>query len=106
MLHTGSQADRVMICRECGKTFYFSAAGQEFFQEQGFKEAPKRCRSCRGKRREERRVGNGQTPHATGQFPATCWSCQKQVMVPFKPAPGRPVYCRVCYNTQKRQGLV
>jgi CxxC-x17-CxxC domain-containing protein len=93
-----------MVCRECGKTFYFSAAGQEFFQEQGFSEAPKRCRACREKRREERRSGNSQNGSG-GRFPAICWSCQRHVMVPFKPAPGHPVYCRVCYGTQKRHGL-
>ena len=105
MLHTGPKSDQVMVCRECGKTFIFSAAGQEFFAEQGFREPPKRCKSCRERRRETRQsTGTGSSQN--GHHPATCWQCQKPVMVPFKPAPGRPVYCRVCYNTQKRQGLI
>lgn len=98
MYQTGSRTDQVVVCRDCGKTFIFPAGGQEFNQIQDTREAPKRCRTCRDKnRREVGRTGDG-------QHPAICWSCQKSVMVPFKPAPGRPVYCRVCYTTQKRQG--
>ncbi len=28
---------------------------------------------------------------------ATCADCGKATQVPFKPSPGRPVYCRDCY---------
>ena len=105
MMRTGTNTDQVLVCRQCGKTFIFSAAGQEFFAERGFRERPKRCKTCREQRQKQRQsAGNGHT--ATGRFPATCWSCQKQVEVPFKPAPGRPVYCRICYTTQKRNGRV
>lgn len=90
------KADQVMVCRDCGKTFIFSQGGQEFVAVP--KDPPKRCRACREKAKQE------PNRHADGQHPAICWSCQKSVLVPFKPAPGRPVYCRVCYTTQKRQG--
>jgi CxxC-x17-CxxC domain-containing protein len=90
--------DQVLVCRDCGKTFIFSLGGQELGPADSLREAPKRCRACRDKSRKEgARMGDG-------QHPAICWSCQKPVLVPFKPAPGRPVYCRVCYTTQKRQG--
>jgi CxxC-x17-CxxC domain-containing protein len=96
MQQASFKADQVLVCRDCGKTFIFSYGGQEFVAEP--KEAPKRCRACREKSRQHA----GRTHD--GQHPAICWSCQKSVLVPFKPAPGRPVYCRVCYTTQKRQG--
>ncbi len=96
MQEASFKEDQVLVCRDCGKTFIFSTGGQELVALP--KEAPKRCRACREK---SRREGHRQMD---GQHPATCWSCQKSVMVPFKPAPGRPVYCRVCYTTQKRQG--
>lgn len=35
-------------------------------------------------------------------FPATCASCGKQTTVPFRPVEGRPVYCRDCFQSQKR----
>ncbi|RLI96539.1 MAG: hypothetical protein DRO99_04290 [Candidatus Aenigmatarchaeota archaeon] len=33
---------------------------------------------------------------------ATCSECGKECEVPFKPAEGRPVYCRDCYAKKKR----
>jgi CxxC-x17-CxxC domain-containing protein len=96
MQQASFKADQVLVCRDCGKTFIFSYGGQELVAEP--KEPPRRCRACRDKGRQQgHRSGDG-------QHPAICWSCQKSVMVPFKPVPGRPVYCRVCYTTQKRQG--
>ncbi len=35
-------------------------------------------------------------------FPATCAACGKQTTVPFRPVEGRPVYCRDCFQAQKR----
>ena len=33
---------------------------------------------------------------------ATCAECGKECEVPFKPAEGRPVYCKDCYQKKKR----
>ncbi len=33
---------------------------------------------------------------------ATCADCGKECEVPFKPAEGRPVYCRDCYQKHKK----
>jgi len=30
-------------------------------------------------------------------FDAVCSDCKKETKVPFKPAEGKPVYCRDCY---------
>ncbi len=30
-------------------------------------------------------------------FDTTCSDCGKATQVPFKPTPGKPVYCRDCY---------
>lgn len=32
---------------------------------------------------------------------ATCTECGKETEVPFKPAEGRPVFCRDCYMKRK-----
>lgn len=42
---------------------------------------------------------NGQgvsTLGGLGKFPVVCSSCKKESTVPFKPEPGRPVYCKEC----------
>jgi CxxC-x17-CxxC domain-containing protein len=36
-------------------------------------------------------------------YKAVCSDCGKECEVPFKPAEGRPVYCRDCYPKHKRQ---
>ena len=33
---------------------------------------------------------------------AVCSECGKETEVPFKPTPGKPVYCRECYRSKKR----
>ncbi len=34
---------------------------------------------------------------------ATCSECGQECEVPFKPADGKPVYCRDCYRNKKPQ---
>ena len=31
-------------------------------------------------------------------FEITCSDCGKPAMVPFKPTPGKPAYCRICFS--------
>lgn len=38
---------------------------------------------------------------AMEKFKAVCSICQKETMVPFKPEPGRPVYCKDCIAKMK-----
>jgi CxxC-x17-CxxC domain-containing protein len=35
-------------------------------------------------------------------YTVTCSSCGNETQVPFKPAEGRPVYCRDCYMEQRK----
>lgn len=37
----------------------------------------------------------------SNMHPATCVNCNKEVMVPFKPQEGKPVYCKECLNKVK-----
>ena len=34
---------------------------------------------------------------------ATCSDCGEECEVPFKPADGRPVYCRDCYQKHRKE---
>lgn len=34
-------------------------------------------------------------------FSATCSECGKETEVPFNPTPGKPVYCRECFQSRK-----
>lgn len=77
--------EKLLICEKCGKEFLFTSGEQEFYEEKGFKNPPKRCKDCRraGMRR----------PMYTG----VCAACGKEALVPFKPADHKPVFCSECY---------
>lgn len=93
--------DKVLVCRDCGKEFLFSAGEQAFYAEKGFQNEPTRCRNCRAARKGG---GPGSMPTesqgARPLFAAVCSECGKETQVPFKPTAGKPVYCRECF--QKR----
>ena len=91
--------DKSLECSDCGVTFTHSAEDQEFFQNKGFTNEPKRCPECRQKRKSERGGGSSYGSGATRQmYPVVCADCGKQTEVPFEPRGDKPVYCRDCYR--------
>ena len=96
--------DKTLTCADCGQEFTFSADDQEFYSTRGFSE-PKRCRSCRALRRNEREGGGGgeggfsRGPRVERElFDVVCSSCGQPTKVPFQPRGDRPVYCRDCFE--------
>jgi CxxC-x17-CxxC domain-containing protein len=110
--------DRPLQCIDCKNEFIFSAGEQEFYERKGFREIPKRCKPCRDARKARRgdsgpnagsngngdAHGNGGGRGAREMFDATCAACGAPARVPFRPASGRPVYCRECYSSRQGQG--
>lgn len=94
--------DITLTCCDCGAEFVFTASEQEFYEEKGFTNAPRRCRACRQARKQ--RNGGAQPRYERPQremFPAVCAECGKETMVPFKPSNDRPIYCRECFQAHK-----
>jgi len=91
--------DKTLICNDCGKEFIFSASEQEFYEEKGFQNEPKRCPDCRAARKQKL---NG----PKDMHDAICANCGKETKVPFRPSMDRPVYCRECYNQMKDEGKI
>jgi len=94
--------DKTLECVECGASFTFTAAEQEFFDNKGFTNEPKRCPNCRQARKEQRRGSQGGYGRRE-MYSAVCASCGKDCEVPFEPREGRPVYCSDCYAKMKNQ---
>lgn len=46
--------DKKIVCKDCGKTFFFTVRDQEFYKEKGFTNEPVRCKDCRIARKEKR----------------------------------------------------
>ena len=46
--------DKTIVCADCGQEFIFTVREQEFYEEKGFNNEPKRCIDCRDKKKAER----------------------------------------------------
>ncbi|HEV2072924.1 MAG TPA: zinc-ribbon domain containing protein [Thermomicrobiales bacterium] len=50
------------------------------------------------------RSGGGGGGYSSGPrtlYPAVCSECGKETEVPFNPTPGKPVFCRECFQSRK-----
>ena len=47
---------RILVCVECREEFVFTAQAQEYFEEKGYNQSPKRCKICHSKYKRERKV--------------------------------------------------
>ncbi len=74
--------DKILVCKECGNEFTFTAGEQEFYAERGFQNEPQRPREY---------------------FTATCAACGGEARVPFEPKSDRPVYCSECFAKMREQ---
>lgn len=79
--------DKILICRECGREFLFTAAEQEFYEAKGFSRAPRRCKECRRSSGAKKQLYKG-----------VCAACGREAQVPFPLTPERLIYCRDCYS--------
>ncbi|HEY0795405.1 MAG TPA: zinc-ribbon domain containing protein [Acidisarcina sp.] len=85
--------DRSLKCADCGGEFVFTAGEQLFFHDKQFKNDPKRCKHCKGKR------STGAAVRAETR--TLCSECKAETTVPFKPTQGRPVLCRHCFQRRR-----
>ncbi len=92
--------DKVLKCSECGAEFVFTAGEQMFFADKGFKNEPKRCKTCKSQRAQT----SGSAHYHRTETRTTCSQCGKETTVPFKPTQGRPVYCRECFQQRRSLG--
>ncbi len=46
--------DKTITCADCGQGFTFTASEQAFYAEKGFSDSPKRCKTCRQTRKQQR----------------------------------------------------
>ncbi len=106
-------SDRTLTCRDCGEEFVFTTGEQQFYTERGYSE-PSRCKPCRQARKAQNQGGGGYSSggYSSGGYgggsggqrqfyPAVCSECGKDTEVPFQPTPGKPVYCRDCFQSRR-----
>ena len=94
--------DRILKCQDCGHEFVFTAGEQLFFNDKQFKNDPKRCKDCKGKRSAKRRSGDGSARRSSSTETRTnCSLCGVDTTVHFRPTQGRPVLCRSCFQNKQ-----
>jgi len=99
---TSDFVDEDIVCLDCGQAFVFSAGEQEFYEQRGFKDKPKRCKECRARRKLDRENGVEHRPTSGQRHEFVCPGCGKPASVPFTPRSGKPVYCRECFKKQPK----
>lgn len=90
-------SDKVLVCRDCGEEFVFTAGEQEFYAQRGFTKDPQRCYSCRKRRK------HSTDENTTVLYEIVCAKCGEIEQIPFEPRHNRPVYCGKCYREMKGQ---
>ncbi|MGI6150405.1 MAG: zinc-ribbon domain containing protein [Christensenellales bacterium] len=91
--------DKVLVCRDCGVEFIFTAGEQQFYAEKGFQNEPQRCKICRDAKKAARgeRTERGERE----MFDAVCAACGVATRIPFMPKNDRPVYCSACFQARR-----
>ncbi|HZU04598.1 MAG TPA: zinc-ribbon domain containing protein [Chloroflexota bacterium] len=90
-------ADKVLVCRGCGREFVFTAGEQQFYQAKGLLHEPARCPECRAARKAARGAEAGEARPRREMHPVVCAACGADTLVPFLPRGDRPVYCSACF---------
>jgi len=88
--------DKTLVCSDCGREFVFTAGEQEFYEQRGLLNEPRRCPECR---QIKKRGRSGPREMHT----AICAACGAECEVPFLPRGDRPVYCNECFAKMKDQ---
>ncbi len=91
-------SDKVLVCKDCGQEFTFTAGEQEFYAEKGFTNEPQRCKACRSTRKNARGEAANGAPRQ--MFETVCSECGNPCKVPFEPHDDRPVYCSDCFRNK------
>ena len=94
-------------CIDCDNFFTITQGEVNYFIQHGLV-TPKRCKPCRVARKTNPPIRTSET-HRTSVFPTervsiVCGHCGRDSNVPFKPFPGTPVYCKVCWVGIKNIG--
>lgn len=88
--------DKVLVCKDCGREFTFTAGEQDFYDEKGFKNAPSRCKACRSDRKTTTRGNSDRV-----MYDAICAECGQPTKVPFEPKNDKPIYCSACFSARR-----
>lgn len=88
--------DLNVTCAKCGSGFLFSEKEQNYYYQRNLI-WPKHCPDCRGAKKTQ----NPAVSENKQRYEITCDQCGKTDNVPFKPAAGRAILCKECYQAMR-----
>ena len=105
--------DKTINCVDCGQDFIFTAGEQEFYEQRGLTNQPRRCPDCRRARKAQQggggyasgggySSGGGYDRPQRQMFDAVCSECGRETQVPFQPRGDKPVYCSDCFASRRQ----
>ena len=115
-MYQSTYGDKTLVCADCNQEFVFTGSEQQFFADRQFSE-PRRCPACRAIRKASRGDSGGGSIYGNGggyssggggydrgpreMHSATCASCGREALVPFRPTGSKPVYCSDCFSPRR-----
>ncbi len=99
--------DQTLTCKDCGKSFVWTASEQEFYASKGFS-APVRCPECRQKNKQAKQGGQMGPRAPREMHEITCANCGSKGEVPFAPRDPSNVLCADCFRKKRdaERGIV
>ena len=90
--------DIILVCKECGQKFVYTAEEQEFYKEHGFTSQPQRCLGCRKKRKEASEAQSMKAMlQAPENFEVRCRICGRVFLTSYKDVlPDNGRVCMLC----------
>lgn len=84
--------DKLLVCKDCGNKFIWTAGEQQFFVDKGLQNIPKRCKICTAKYKEQLREKHP-------LWWVKCTKCGKKAEVTFEPK-SDDILCEDCFNKE------
>lgn len=92
--------DRMLICKDCGDKFVWTAGEQKFFIDKGLQNMPKRCKPCTLAYKQK-------LLEKHPRWWIKCKKCGKKTEVSFEPETD-DILCEDCFNKriEKRNKII
>lgn len=84
--------DKMLVCKDCGNKFVWTAGEQKFFLDKGLQNVPKRCKVCTNDYKNKLREKHP-------MWWIKCSRCGKKTEVSFEPK-SEFVLCETCFNKE------
>ena len=91
------RAGLVKNCRRCKSSVRLNCVYRKKIRQKTFSDNKKKGEKAAQFPFRKERMNRGEKMSQRTLHEAKCTTCNQTAMVPFKPTPGKPVYCKTCF---------